>query len=68
MKLTEQQCFVEMLEAARLKYQITEDGDQMVVTLGRLFLDKDSRVDVIFQFRNQNLDRVRVQRGRTDGR
>ena len=63
---TEQANLISMLKAAQLPHMIVQDmhdPDQCTVTVENLILDRDTRVDVVWQFRNHHLDRVWVREG-----
>jgi len=63
---TEQQTFITMLTSARVPHMIVEDmndPDQRTVTIENLMVDRDTRIDVVFQFRRGALDRVWARRG-----
>jgi len=65
-RATEQQSFIAMLTAGRVPHMIVQDMHDphlMTVTIENLILDRDTRVDVVWQFRNHHLDRVWVREG-----
>jgi hypothetical protein len=63
---TELEQLLSMLKTTGTRHMVVQDMDdveQRTVTIENLFVDINTRIDVVFQFRRDSLDRVWARRG-----
>jgi hypothetical protein len=64
--MTELEQLLAMFKSTGTRHMVVQDMqdvDQKTVTVENLFVDVNTRIDVVFQFRNNNLDRIWARRG-----
>jgi len=64
--MTELEQLLAMFASTGTKHMVVQDMqdmDQKTVTIENLFVDVNTRIDVVFQFRRDALDRVWARRG-----